>query len=332
MIARLAKFFNYTGVGQLDFDGHEGGWGTGEGEFGMDYFSDELVSQVNHELRNGSSRSNHYYWHVNSYINWGEPWYGGFTKSQGHYRYKNQALLKRNYTPNMLGWFLLNPTTTLQEFEYMLARSAGYDAGYALYSDVKNFKKNPEFDEIAEAVRIWEEARLKGIFNENQIAVLKDVNRDFSLKKLNEETFELQYYKKEKFDLLNEMVQPGQPNDVSVEFESKTEQDLYFVLGAVGKSGSINQISIIFNVYETLNLDVKMEPNWSVTYRGGKEVLVYDEKGRFKEKLVLDVDQLKLTPGENNMRVSAEFSSGADIKLEGYVRLKDIVENISSTK
>ena len=206
IIARLAEFFNYTGVGQLDFDGHEGGWGTGEGEFGMDFFSDELIAQVNHELRNGSSRSNHYYWHVNSYLNWGEPWYGGFTKSQGHYRYKNQALLKRNYTPNMLGWFLLNSTTTLQEFEYMLARSAGYDAGYALYSAVKNFKENPEFNSISEAVRIWEEARLKKIFDEAQIAQLKDVNRDFSLYKSSENTFDLQYYAKEKFELLNELV------------------------------------------------------------------------------------------------------------------------------
>lgn len=328
MIARLAEFYNYTGVAQLDFDGHEGGWGTGEGEFGMDYFSDELLKQVNHELRNGSSRSNHYYWHVNSYINWGEPWYGGFTKSQGHYRYKNQALLKRNYTPNMLGWFLLNSTTTLHEFEYMLARSAGYDAGYALYSKLEQMKRNPEFDQIAEAVRIWEEARLKEIFNEKQIQVLTDVDRDFSLKKLNNKNFELQYYTKGKFELRNEMVQPGQPNDVLVEFESKTGQDLYFVLGAVGESGSINHLAIIFNGYETLKLDVKMEPNWAVTYRGGNEILVYDEKGRFKDKIELDVEPLKLSAGENNLRISAEFSDGADIKLEGYVRLKDKVERI----
>lgn len=328
MITRLAEFYNYTGVAQLDFDGHEGGWGTGEGEYGMDYFSDELLTQVNHELRNGSSRSNHYYWHVNSYINWGEPWYGGFTKSQGHYRYTNQALLKRNYTPNMLGWFLLNPTTTLQEFEYMLARSAGYDAGYALYSKVESFKKNDEFNAIAEAVRIWEEARLNKIFNEKQMEVLQDVNRDFSLKKLNEKSFELQYYNKDKFELRNEMVQPGQPNDVSVAFESKTGQDLYFVLGAVGESGTINQISIVFNGFETLNIDVTIKPNWAVIYRGGTEILVYDEKGRFKDKLELDVDQLKLSTGENNLRISAEFSDGADIKLEGYVRLKDKVDQI----
>ena len=328
MIARLAEFFNYTGVAQLDFDGHEGGWGTGEGDFGMDYFSDELVKQVDHELRNGSSRSNHYYWHVNSYLNWGEPWYGGFTKSQGHYRYQNQALLKRNYTPNMLGWFLLNSTTTLQEFEYMLARSAGYDAGYALFSDLMKLTNNKEFDEIAYAIHTWEEARLARIFNERQIEDLKDVNNDFSLKKTDDTTFELQYYKKEKFELLNEMVQPGQPNDVSVDFEGNNGESLYLVLGAVGDSGSINQITFIYNGYETNTIDVELKSNYAITYRGDNQVIIYDEKGRLKTKVELNVDEIKLEKGSNNLRISADFSDDADLKLAGYVRLKDKLEVI----
>lgn len=323
MIARLADFFNYTGVAQLDFDGHEGGWGTGEGDFGMDYFSDALVAQVDHELRNGSSRSNHYYWHVNSYLNWGEPWYGGFTKSQGHYRYQNQALLKRNYTPNMLGWFLLNSTTTLQEFEYMLARSAGYDAGYALFSDLQKLANNTEFDDIAKAINIWEEARLKEIFNESQIEDLKNVNNDFSLEKLNASTFELQYYKKENFELLNVLVQPGQPNDVAVEFDSDEIQNLYLVIGAVGETGSIDQITFIYNGYETITLDVELKPNYAITYRGDNKVLIYDEKGRMKKIEELEIDGIHLEEGANNLRISAQFSDGADLKLEGYVRLKD---------
>lgn len=328
MIARLAEFFNYTGVAQLDFDGHEGGWGTGEGDFGMDYFSDALVAQVDHELRNGSSRSNHYYWHVNSYLNWGEPWYGGFTKSQGHYRYQNQALLKRNYTPNMLGWFLLNSTTTVQEFEYMLARSAGYDAGYALFSDLMKMTNNAEFDAIAEAINIWEEARLREIFNESQIENLKNVNNDFSLEKLNTSTFALQYYKKENFELLNTLVQPGQPNDVTVEFSCDEIQNLYLVIGAVGESGSINQITFIFNGYETITLNVELKPNYAITYRGDDKILIYDEKGRLKKTEKLNIDKLDLQKGSNNLRISAEFSDNADIKLEGYVRLKDQVERI----
>ncbi len=323
MISNLSTFFNETGIGQLDFDGHEGGWGTGEGEFGMDYFSDEFIKEVNHEVRNGSSRSNHYYWHVNSYINWGEPWYGGFTKSQGHYRYKNQALLKRNYIPNMLGWFLLTPKTTVQEFEYMLARSAGYDAGYALFSSIESFKKNSEFEKIALAIRTWEEARLRKIFNEKQIEVLKNVNNDFSLRKIDNNNFELQYYKKENFELENITVQPGQPNDISVDVDCAEEQGLYFVIGAVGESGSINQITIEFNSIETITIDRELKPNWQITYRGDNQVLVYDEKGRFKKSIELDIDKMTMNRGTNTLRISAEFSDDADLKLSGYVRVKD---------
>jgi len=328
IIDRLAEFFNYTDVAQLDFDGHEGGWGTGEGDFGMDYFNDRLVGRVNHELRNGSSRSNHYYWHVNSYLNWGEPWYGGFTKSQGHYRYQNQALLKRNYTPNMLGWFLLNSTTTLQEFEYMLARSAGYDAGYALYTKLISLAKNKEFEQIAEAINIWEEARLKRVFNNEQLENLKNVNNDFSLSKPDDSTFTLQYFKKEKFELLNEMVQPGQPNDVSIEFEVEDLQNPYLVIGAVGESGSIDQVTIIYNGYETVSLDVELMPNYSITYRGDNKIMVYDEKGRMKNIVELDIEEIEMAQGSNNLRISAEFSDNADIKLEGYVRIKDRIELI----
>lgn len=329
MINRLADFFNYTGVSQMDFDGHEGGWGTGEGEFGMDYFSDELVKKVKHELRNGSSRSNHYYWHVNSYLNWGEPWYGGFTKSQGHYRYENQALLKRNYTPNMLGWFLLNPTTTLEEFEYMLARSAGYDAGYALYSNPKSFEKNKEFEAIAAAIKLWEEARLNRIFSETQLKLLKDVNKDFSLSKKGDD-YLLTHYKKETFELLNEMVQPGQPNDTELVFDSPQASPVYLVIGAVGESGMVANIEILFNGFETLNFEANLKPNWYLTYRGGDSYMIYDDKGRFKTKRSLGVEKMELTKGSNSIRVSAEFDEGEDIKISGYIRSKDRTETIQS--
>lgn len=328
LITRLADFFNYTGMGQLDFDGHEGGWATGEGEYGMDYFSEQLQKEVGHELRNGSSRSNHYYWHTVSYINWGEPWYGGFTKSQGHYRYQNQELLKRNYIPNMLGWFLLNESTTLQEVEFMLARSAGYDAGYALYAMLDDMKANSEFESIAQAIRTWEEARLKKIFNEEQSEQLRDVNNDFSLDKSPGDEFVLQYYTKMYFELAERPVQPGQPNDVSLDFEAGEEQPFYIVIGAVGASGSISNINIDFNGYTTHSVNVELKPNWSVTYRGGDKILVYDEAGRLKTTLDFDGENLVLRRGMNNIRISADFSSGSDIELQGYIRLKGKTERI----
>jgi len=294
----------------------------------MYYFSEQLQEQVRHELRNGSSRSNHFYWHTVSYINWGEPWYGGFTKSQGHYRYRNQALLERNYIPNMLGWFMLTESTTLQEFEYMLARSAGYDAGYALYSMLDDMKKNPEFEQIAEAINIWEEARINKIFNKNQLEELRDVNSDFSLSKISEKEFSLQYYEKKHFELLDLPIQPGQPKDVSIDIEVWEEQPLYFVIGAVGESGSISEINIDYNGYTTYTINIELKPNWSITYRGDDKILVYDEVGRLKTKLDFEEDSVVINKGVNNIRVSADFNSGSGIKLSGYIRLKGKTERI----
>ncbi len=71
----------------------------------------------------------------------------------------------------------------MQEIEFILARSAGYDAGYALFSNLNDMKRNPEFDEIALAIRTWEEARLKKIFTENQMEELRNANNDFSINK-----------------------------------------------------------------------------------------------------------------------------------------------------
>jgi hypothetical protein len=210
----------------------------------------------------------------------------------------------------------------------MLARSAGYDAGYALFSDLMKLTNNKEFDQIAEAINIWEEARLGQIFNNEQIEALKDVNNDFSLRKIDATTFELQYYQKEKFELLNEMVQPGQPNDVPVDFEGSDKEKLYLVLGAVGESGSINQITFIYNGFETVTIDVELKPNYAVTYRGDDNILVYDEKGRLKTKIDLDIDEILLEDGENNLRIGAEFSDDADLKLEGYVRLREKAEMV----
>ena len=124
------------------------------------------------------------------------------------------------------------------------------------------------------------------------------------------------------------MVQPGQPNDVSIELVVKDTQNLYLVIGAVGESGSIDKIMIVYNGYETISLDVELKPNYSITYRGDNKIMVYDEKGRMKAIEELDLEGIEMIQGANNLRISAEFSDIADLKLEGYVRLKDRVDSI----
>ena len=56
--------------------------------------------------------------------------------------------------------------------------------------------------------------------------------------------------------------------------------------------------------------------------------MIYDEKGRMKAIEELDLEGIEMVQGANNLRISAEFSDLADLKLAGYLRIKDRVDLI----
>jgi hypothetical protein len=96
----------------------------------------------------------------------------------------------------------------------------------------------------------------------------------------------------------------------------------------VGDSGSISNINIDYNGYTTHSVNVELKTNWSLTYRGDDKILLYDEVGRLKTTLDFDAQDLALRCGTNNIRISVDFSSGSDIELQGYIRLKGKSEKI----
>jgi hypothetical protein len=187
----LAKFFNAAGISHLDFDGHEGCFASGEGDYASVLFAEDFYKTLDHEFVNGTSRSKPYYWYINTLCNWGEPWYGGFKESMQEYRISNQAMLERNYFPNMLGWYMLTKTTTMAEMEWMLARSAGWNAGFAMVTRVNAIRENVSGPALLDAIRIWEEARLTGVFTPEQKELLKDPKREFHLEKVGENEWKL---------------------------------------------------------------------------------------------------------------------------------------------
>ena len=92
----FANLLNETGVDHFDFDGFEGGVGTGEGDYGVELFAKEIYDRVKHPVIYGTSISKSYFWHICSYYNWGEPWYGGFNESM---QYKKVKLVRYSLCP-----------------------------------------------------------------------------------------------------------------------------------------------------------------------------------------------------------------------------------------
>ena len=331
MIDNLVDFFNETGVSHLDFDGHEGAYSTGYGDASKDYFALRFLEGVDHMVVNGTSQSSHFYWHLNTYMNWGEPWYGGMRESQNEIRFNNQATLERNYQPNMLGWFWFQAGTTLEEMEWMLARAAGWNAGYALVVNPIAIAKNPYTQEVIEAIRTWEEAKHRDLFNESQKSLLKAGEYDFSLYKINENEFHLQHYKKLKFEHENLVLQPGQPHYSEWEFlSSSEEQELFFRLQASGEEGEIEEILLELDGSLSMALPLSLKAGYSCISDGVGNLLIYDAKGSLKKKVKVDWEALKLAKGSHTLRVSCSFSGADDLVLQGMVKLKDRIEIITA--
>jgi hypothetical protein len=193
----IAKLCNFAGTHQISMDGLEGNWSTGMGQYGRTLFTKAWYDALSPNLRdqiNDASNPGHFNWHISTRMNWGEPWYAGFRESQTLYRFKNQVFFERNLMPHMLGWFALRPETTLEDAEWMLARAAGYNAGFALATSLastaqleadpasaETLKQFGSVPAILGAVRNWESARLAGAFPESIRDQLRDNKREFHI-------------------------------------------------------------------------------------------------------------------------------------------------------
>ena len=193
----IAKLCNHAGTLQISLDGLEGNWSTGMGQYGRTLFTKAWYDALAPELRgqiNDASNPGHFNWHIYTRMNWGEPWYAGFRESQTLYRFKNQLHFERNLMPHMLGWFALRPDTSIEDAEWLLARAAGFDAGFALAASLASTAQlaaDPNSADAAkqfgatlailEAIKQWETARMAGAFPPEVKAALRDNAREFHL-------------------------------------------------------------------------------------------------------------------------------------------------------
>ncbi len=324
----LARFFNETGVSQLDFDGHECCYSAGQGDYGMQAFADKVFRDTQHTLVNGTSTSSHYYWHICHYWNWGEPWYGGFRESQADSRLENQPLLERNYMPNMLGWFQLTAATTPEDIEWMMARAAGFHAGFALVAAQKSLRDNPKTSQLLGLIKLWQEANSNRVFSVQQLARLKNPENDFHLEK-GGQGWKLFPFKKHQFQHVKQVLQPGQPTFSEWEFNhTDAPQPLAFALTVLGKNGVVKNPWLELGGYYKLELPGDFAAGYSVVCDGEK-LKVYNEKGNFNKELPLAKAIPVVPSGKQTIKFDCEFPEGEELKIRFIVKTISAPEMIA---
>lgn len=328
----LAKLFNETGIDHMDFDGHEGGMASGQGDYGIETFAKTFYDNVDHFVVNGTSNSKPFYWHINTYCNWGEPWYGGFKESMQEYRVQNQALFERNYMPNMLGWYLMTATTSLAEMEWMLARAAGYKAGFAMVLRVNAAAKNPCRDTLLSAICEWESARRASAFTPEQQERLKNPENEFHLEKASEGEWRLYpYHTSAGYTHAKKERQPGEPAFSTWTVTNKDAgQPLQLILEVQGETGSVSNPVLTIDGASELALPVLLMAKERLVIDGTQLVRLYDTAGRQRNTITLSSIPLLLT-GTHTITFRCGFD--ADVvsqHLIVYFRTKGASETVKN--
>lgn len=239
---RLSDLFNKTGVKQVSFDGQEGCEWTGEGEYAVNRFAAGCYEKFDHLVLNDASRPHHFLWHMNTRMNWGEPWGEAMRAGQVEGRIRNQEFFKKNLFPSMLGWFLIRKAnrrfeaSTLMDMEWALSEAAGFDAGFSLSASEDTLDGLGTAEEILEAVKNWEILRFENRFGDALKEQLKKPETEWHLEKIDDRTFALYPMAISRPFVcdLTEM-QPGQPGGADWSFDNPfEEQKLVFRLKVEG--------------------------------------------------------------------------------------------------
>jgi hypothetical protein len=309
-IARnLARTFNETGLEQMDFDGHEGCASSGQGDYAYTLFAQDFHENLDHAVINGTSNSKHYYWHVNSYCNWGEPWTEGFRESMQEYRIQNQGLFERNYLPNMLGWYLLTPATTLSDMEWMLARAAGFNAGFALATNMEAIRTNAELGPILDAIREWETARRAGVFTTAQRAFMKDPKNEFHLEAAGPGSWKLSaYHETAPFRHEKIVRQPGEPTFARWTFSTQdAKQPMQFKLRLAGDGASVTDPAFDVDRSARITFPVELQAGQTLVCEGTSIARVYDNKGRQVRTVNATGAVPAMAAGNHEVKFACEF-------------------------
>lgn len=321
MSSRIADLYNQTGLKQISFDGLEGNFSTGMGAYGellfVDAWYDKLKTEIKNDYIMDASRPGHYFWHMFTRMNWGEPWYAGFRESQTSYRLLNQDYFRRNFLPCMLGWFSMRDNTSLEDIEWMLARSAAFDAGYALVTSVDLVSKNGFGDEILEKIKQWEKARLGGAFTDGQKKRMENIKDEFSLITVSENSWDLTPYSVHRFEHELKIRQPGEPVWSVFDYENEfSSQPMQFILTT--KNTTVSGISIEIDDFKKIELDISLGKGENLKYNGGSEVVLYDKSWNRIKGIPIDPEKLFVGSGDHKIKVDCNFSDKeeASLKLE----------------
>ncbi|MEI6071758.1 MAG: hypothetical protein WCS31_08190 [Verrucomicrobiae bacterium] len=326
----LAHFCNETGMKRIAFDGIEGVGASGMGEYSLNrmvnIWYENLKPESKGTIHSESSVPTHFNWHAQTNCNWGEPWYAGFRESQLYLRLLNQDFFRRNYIPCMLGSFRVNIDASVEDAEWVGARAAGHDAGFDIAflgqetPDWGSVRRNFAKDEILEAIKNWEAARMAGAFSTEQKQLMRRMDHEFHIESAGKEKWRLFPFKaaRAQIDRL-----PGAELRADFEFDNPYQAQsplLSVMLFPDGSWPLVERFTIAVNGGEPFEIPVKLEPFQTLKLNSEGELRIYSRTWELCKTLKLTRPIPVLAQGKNRIAVDSQMTRGGKAALRIEVK------------
>ena len=198
----------------------------------------------------------------------------------------------------------------------MLARAAGFDAGFALATSPKTVQQNGLGAQVIEKIRQWETARMQGAFPEALKPRLQQIEKEFQLEATKEDTWQLYpVFSFKQSHQHNE--QPGMIAFSNYEFVNPhPEQALQFIIQSTGKSQAID-VTLEINSSTILDLRSSLKPGEIIKYDGGSEIVTYDASWHVLDKTAVNSQTMKIAQGAQSINLGYRFEGNEPaLKLE----------------
>jgi hypothetical protein len=282
---------------------------------------DHLKPELKGKIINDASNPSHFNWHINTRYNWGEPWYAGFRESQTSYRLMNQDFFRRNLLPPMLGWFSMSSQTSIEDTEWLLARAAGFEAGFALNLDLESAEKNGQSQRIFAAINRWETARMAGAFSPEQKLRMEDINNEFHLETAGKGEWKLYPYQVARYVHEQKARQPGEPVSSTFEFKNPYhDQPMMFIMtllpGEGGSSSAVEKIFVEVNNYHKIEIQVKIEAFQNLKLNEDGILQLFDKNWKLISTITLEEKIPRLSNGKNKITFDAGFTGQGPSKFK----------------
>jgi hypothetical protein len=220
--------------------------------------------------------------------------------------------------PRMLGWFALREGTSVEDAEWLCARAAGLDAGFALATSIHSTaqltadessaarpREEGNFAAILHAIRTWETARMAGAFPEEVKLQLQKPAREFHLVAADANHWDLQGVESLKAHVSASGSQVNFTNPYA-------SQPLVIFARNSGRS-PVTQLNLRLGSQQ-LRLDGELKPGQILLYAGGNSLVVFDR--RWRETGRQSVGGTGLNANKGVQKLGCDWAGQGEISLE----------------